>query len=94
MAKSTWQLVSGLTHATNAVRFDAHMAIQATGSTLVAFGLALIRHERGVPDRCPKCSSYRVVSLFEPDLMAHSESPYVVTCESCGCKLEEESTNG
>jgi hypothetical protein len=94
MAKSAWQLVSWLTHAVDAVRFDALMATQATGSTLTAFEIALFRHERGVPDRCPKCTSYRVSSVFEPDLMEHSESPYFVTCESCGWKLKEENTNG
>jgi hypothetical protein len=30
LAKSTWQLVSWLTHASNAVRFDGHMAVEAT----------------------------------------------------------------
>lgn len=68
VARSTWQLVSWLTHAGNAARFDAEMALNATESTLAAFSMAVIRHERGTPDRCPQCSSYRLRSVHVPEL--------------------------
>lgn len=82
LAKSTWQLVSWLTHATNAVRFDGQMAVDATQNTLSAFSTAIIRHESGAPDRCPQCGSYRLKSLYEPGL--DIDPPYVALCEGCG----------
>lgn len=82
MAKSTWQMVNWLTHASNAVRFDGHMAVEATHNVLAAFGSALIRYERGAPDRCPRCSSYRIATSYRPDL--EMDPPYVPICESCG----------
>lgn len=82
LAKSTWQLASWLTHASNAVRFDGYMAIEATQATLAAFGRAVVRYERATPDRCPRCHSYRIRSehVLEPGI----DPPYVTFCESCG----------
>lgn len=57
-AKSTWQLVNWLTHATNATEFDAYFAFQATGHFLSSWSLSLMRFERGDPWRCSKCGSY------------------------------------
>ncbi len=82
LAKSTWKLVSWLTHASNTVRFDGHMAVEATQATLAAFAHALIRYERVTPDRCPRCHSYRIGSEHDPDL--DIEPPYLTFCESCG----------
>ena len=82
ISKSSWQLVNWLTHASNAVRFDGHMAIDATEGVITAFGAALTRFESGVPDRCPKCSSYRIAAVYRPNV--NSDSPYVPVCESCG----------
>jgi uncharacterized protein YbjT (DUF2867 family) len=81
-AKTCWQLVNWLTHAKNAVRADAHFALDATSHTLVVFGTAVLRHEQGVPDRCPGCSSYQVGLDFRPDLS--SDRPYVSLCAKCG----------
>jgi hypothetical protein len=82
MAKATWQLVSWLTHSTNAVRFDGYIAVEATQATLAAFGRAVLRYERGTPDRCPQCQSYRIDSDYVPEL--EIDPPYVTFCESCG----------
>ena len=60
VAKSTWELVQWLTHATNATRFDAQFTLDATEHVLSAFSISLIRFERGIPDRCPQCMSYRL----------------------------------
>ncbi|MGH9892114.1 MAG: hypothetical protein ACREA0_09065, partial [bacterium] len=81
-ARTAWQLVGWLTHARNAVRFDGHLAIDATRAVLDAYFVALVRHESGAPDRCPQCKSYRLASLFRPELGA--DHPYVTLCESCG----------
>lgn len=81
-AKTTWQLVSWLTHAANANRLDGQIALDATQNLLATFGAALVRYERGSVDRCPQCSSYRLSSDYRPDLDA--SRPYVTGCESCG----------
>lgn len=78
VSKATWELVNWLTHATNAVRFDAQIALDATENVLSAFGTALIRLERGIPDRCPSCSSYRLTSDYRSDL-----DRYVTICDAC-----------
>ena len=57
ISKSTWELVNWLTHAANAIRLDGQIAVDATQNILAAFGAALVRYERGVPDRYPSCSS-------------------------------------
>ncbi len=89
ISKSTWQLVNWLTHASNAARFDGHMAVDATEGVITAFGAALIRYEGGVPDRCPKCSSYRIALVYRPE--ENSDKPYIPICESCGWGEVEES---
>jgi len=80
-AKATWQFVSWLTHATGAVRFDAEIALDATRYVTGLFGQALVRHERGRPDRCPKCASYLLTSDYRPVL--DEASPYRTFCASC-----------
>jgi len=48
-----------LTHANNATRHDAIFVIDATHTVLDAFGRAAIRHESGVPERCPNLQPRR-----------------------------------
>lgn len=80
-AKATWKLVSWLTHAQNAVRHDADLAVGATETVLGAFTAALMRHESGEPDRCPNCGSYRLASWFRPELGI--DPPYITVCGNC-----------
>ncbi len=47
VAKSTWELVSWLTHAENATRLDGELAVEATGHVLTVFSYALVRYEHG-----------------------------------------------
>lgn len=79
-SKSAWQLANWLTHANGAARKDAAFVLDATHSVVVAFGNAVMRHESGAPDRCPKCGSYSVEVGFNPDL----PRPYVSECGHCG----------
>jgi hypothetical protein len=86
LARSTWQLVSWLTHATNAVRYDGTLVLDATYAVVNAYGAALMRHERPTSDRCSRCGSLRVQVVYRPD----SDSGDALGCESCG-HLEEKS---
>jgi hypothetical protein len=81
-SKATWELVSALTHDDDATRHDAEIALAATETILGAYTDALVRFERGAPDRCPQCESYRVVSDYRPEL--ESAGGYVTLCAACG----------
>jgi hypothetical protein len=80
LARSAWQLVSWLTHAANASRYDGGIAVDATYAVLNAFGAAILRQERPTSDRCSHCGSVRVQVVYRPD----SETGDAVACESCG----------
>jgi hypothetical protein len=79
IARTTWQVVSWLTHASNAVAHDGTIALNATYEVLNSFGTVLIRSERKTLDRCPHCESLRVGTIYKPD--ANSDD---AVCESCG----------
>lgn len=81
LAKTAWQYVNWLTHATNATRFDAHVAVESTAHVLSSFGTAVVRKERGIPDRCPSCGSYQLDSVYQPE--SEAEDPYVTVCRQC-----------
>lgn len=88
ISKSTWELVSWLTHSSNAVRMDGDLAVYATQNVLAAFSSVLIKYERGLPDRCPNCASYKIKSVYEPDV-----DSYITLCEKCKwVDLSEENT--
>ncbi len=82
IARSAWQLVSWLTHASNAVRLDGEMAVEATHSVVVAFAAAVIRFEHGIPSRCPQCGSYKVATRYLAETEA--DGVYACVCETCG----------
>jgi hypothetical protein len=82
IAKSTWELVQWLTHASSAVRFDAYFAFKATAHVLTVYSLALIRFQSDFPDQCPECASYRLASDYrrgDDNKMRH-----FTVCEACG----------
>jgi hypothetical protein len=79
MAKTTWQLASWLTHARNAVRYDAEIALDATQNTIAAYGYARLRLSKGRQPRCPKCRSYKVAESATEGLH----------CNSCGWEAGE-----
>jgi predicted Zn-ribbon and HTH transcriptional regulator len=81
LADSTWELVGWLTHAANATKQDGEMVLEATQGTLAAFCRAVLRHERGAPERCPSCSSYRIASVYVPATTGYA---YRSLCASCG----------
>jgi len=79
LSKETWDLVNWLTHTGSATKIDGTMAIDATHSVLEAFGAALIRHERKMPERCGRCSSLRLQLVYMPEL-DHDTA----ICQTCG----------
>lgn len=84
-AANAWDVINWLTHESNAHRFDAIIGVDATAHTLNVYGMALVRHERGQPKRCPECSSYRLAGDYRSELDA-----YVTLCEACEWESEPE----
>jgi hypothetical protein len=80
-AKSGWDLVSWLTHASGATRVDAIMALEATQHTLATYSTAVFRHNHGIPDRCPSCGSYQIGLRQNPDDPVAESVP---GCRACG----------
>jgi hypothetical protein len=58
VSKAGWDLVGWLTHAQGATLADGLIAHELTEHILALFGTAMLRHRRGVPDRCETCGSY------------------------------------
>jgi hypothetical protein len=83
-ADSAWQFAHWLTHARAAHFHDAEAAVSSTELAISLFTTALIRHVRGVPDRCPSCRSQR---LF-PERGLHTSDPNTIyerpVCSKCG----------
>ncbi len=79
-----WRLVNWLTHAANATRVDAELALSATSHVINNYALLIVRREATAPDRCGRCQSYKVTVDWRPDLGSAGE--YVVRCESCGAE--------
>jgi len=80
ISKSGWQLVSWLTHASEATKADAVLALEATQHILATFGTAIFRATHGIPDRCPSCGSYKIGLRQHPDKADES----VPGCRACG----------
>lgn len=81
-SKETWQLVNWLTHTSKAALHEAHLALDATSNLLAMMSLVVMHAEASPPATCPRCNSYRLVAVYEPDLGI--DPPYVNLCESCG----------
>jgi hypothetical protein len=81
VARAAWQLVAWLTHARNAFRHDAQLALAATESALSAYAGAIVRFEEAPAERCLNCSSYRVSRQFIPGRRA---GKYITVCLVCG----------
>jgi hypothetical protein len=91
IAKSSWQFTNWLTHAKNAVRADAQIALDGTAHVLSTFGSTLLRHENGTPERCPNCSSYQMTVDFRPDIAP--DTPNFSLCARCGWTSIRQSTD-
>ena len=83
-AEHAWKFSNWLTHAREAHFNDAEAALASTELTLSLFTTALIRHIRGVPDRCPSCGSQRL----SPERGFNTDHPENLferpVCQKCG----------
>jgi len=87
LSKSAWQLACGLTHAKQATRLDGMICHLVIDNVITLWTFAIARFERGGPNRCPKCKSYRLFADFRCDDPDHTG--YVTLCERCGWEATE-----
>jgi len=81
-ARATWDLVNWLTHYRDAGPYETRLALEATAQLLGTTVSLLVRHEKGIPERCPDCASYRLHRDFRPEEFGWDD-PYVTICEVC-----------
>ena len=79
-----WRLVNWLTHAANATRNDAELALSATSHVINNYALSVLRRKIEAPERCGRCKSYRITVDWRPDL--RPTGLYVPRCEACGAE--------
>jgi hypothetical protein len=89
VASQTWDYVSWLTHAKNAIRLDGDLAIEMTAHFLSLFEQVVERQEMRVPDRCPSCASYRLAADWRFDEESN-RTVQAQVCEACGWFQEME----
>jgi hypothetical protein len=81
---NAWDFAQWLTHSRKSKWHDAEAAVAATDFAINSCISAIIVHIRGVPERCPACSSRRL----SPQRGHHSSAPDVQferpTCDKCG----------
>ncbi|MBF5082410.1 hypothetical protein [Quadrisphaera sp. INWT6] len=81
----TWDIAVGLQHNTNATPWDAELTLEAVHHVLNTFMLARIKHDRGDPERCPRCGSYRLAGDGEMDEV-DGEAGYAQWTICAACK--------
>ena len=84
LLESAWTFVNWLTHAKSSHWNDAEAAIAVTENAIALCTSAVIRHIRGVPNRCPSCGSQHL----SPERGYRSDPPDVEwerpVCSKCG----------
>jgi len=90
-ADNAWKFTNWVTHAKEASFNDAEAALSVTELALSLFTTALVRHIRGVPDRCPSCGSHRLapergINTNHPDMTF--ERPVCQKCNWIGEPVE------
>jgi len=91
VTEKTWDIAVGLQHNTKATMLDAELTLDAVSHLLHTFMLARVKHERGEPARCPRCSSYRLVDDGEVDEVNGDEGyAQWTTCAACEWTSERE----
>lgn len=62
LTRETWDHVNWLTHAKNAIAYDAHIGVAAVNHFLSVVTAVCLRAAGGARSRCEGCGSYRMVS--------------------------------
>jgi hypothetical protein len=83
-ADRAWRLVNWLTHAANATRSDAELALSSTSHVINNYALAVLKKRIDAPERCGRCNSYKITVDWRPDI--GPAGIYVPRCESCGAE--------
>ena len=83
LVDKTWDLTVWLQHESGATPLDADLVTDATGLLISTIGKLIMRKERGAPQRCPRCDSYRVRNDVE-HVEADSGFWEATICASCG----------
>jgi len=81
-AERAWRLANWLTHASNASRADAELALSGVAHVVGNYATWVLRQKVGAPERCERCKSYRLTVDWRPDL----GGIYVPRCEACGAE--------
>ncbi len=79
-----WRLVNWLTHARNATRDDAELALSVTSHVMNNYALAVLKRKVAAPERCERCKSYKIIVVWRPDL--GPTGLYVPRCNACGAE--------
>ena len=84
LIESAWDFANWLTHAKSSHWHDAEAAVSTTENVIGLCMSAVVRHLRGVPERCPSCGSQRL----SPERGYHRDFPGMEwerpTCDKCG----------
>jgi hypothetical protein len=75
-----------LTHAKNATRHDAHLALLATEHILDQLTILSVRSMARAPEQCPLCGSFKITVTWRPD--QGSTGDFVAECDVCGAIKE------
>ncbi|WP_116452315.1 hypothetical protein [Blastococcus litoris] len=62
LTRETWDYVNWLTHAKNAIAYDAHIGVAAVSHFLSMMTAVCLRAGTGARNRCESCGSYRMVT--------------------------------
>lgn len=81
-AKDTWQLVNWLTHARNANRTAATVAVHGCGTVIGHSIHMVMREQTDRAEKCPRCSSRDIRPHF--DRTIGEDGAYFSSCGACG----------
>ena len=77
LTRETWDYVNWLTHAKNAIAYDAHIAVAGVSHFLSTITAICLRAATGTRTRCESCGSYQMVvgacmrcNWHDPDYVA------------------------
>lgn len=62
LTRETWDYVNWLTHAKNAIAYDAHIGVAVVSHFLSVITAMCLRAATGARSRCASCGSYRIVA--------------------------------